>query len=140
LLTLIANVQKSNLGIGYKGELLHPIKEDFTFFQIYTWGKLLLVGKNTAITQPKILGLKNRRIEVISKDNPLSNFFSCPEEVVIIGGGYLYATAIPLATKLVITEVEGNLKSDTFFPNYSDWSCVNTLPLSSTANIKLYSR
>lgn len=41
------------------------------------------------------------------------------DEVFIIGGGQIYAQALPLADKLYLTIVEGEYNADTFFPDYS---------------------
>ena len=42
----------------------------------------------------------------------------------IIGGGTIYALALPVATKIILTEVQKDCKGDTFFPvvDWSDWS------------------
>lgn len=39
-------------------------------------------------------------------------------EIFIIGGGQIYAQAMPLADKLYLTIVEGDFKADVFFPEY----------------------
>ena len=36
--------------------------------------------------------------------------------VFVIGGGQLYAQALPLADELVLTEVDADLEGDTYFP------------------------
>jgi dihydrofolate reductase len=40
------------------------------------------------------------------------------ERVFVIGGGELYAQALPVADLLVLTEVDADFDGDTFFP---DW-------------------
>ena len=40
-------------------------------------------------------------------------------EIFIIGGGQIFAQALPLADKLYLTIVEGDYDCDTFFPDYS---------------------
>ena len=37
-------------------------------------------------------------------------------QVFVIGGVQLYAQAVPLARRLVLTEVDADLPGDTFFP------------------------
>jgi dihydrofolate reductase len=37
-------------------------------------------------------------------------------EVFVIGGGELYALALPLATRMVLTEIDTELAGDTYFP------------------------
>ena len=135
-------MQKSNQGIGMKGKLLHTSKEDFAFFSIYTYGKLLLVGRKTAESQPQILTLPGRKVEVISKNNPLSNFLNHEQEVVVIGGQCLYQSTISFASKLVITEVEGNEPADSFFPffNKEVFKKRKSLPLNENSLVNLYFR
>ena len=41
------------------------------------------------------------------------------EEPRVVGGGAIYALALPLATKLFLTEVEQTVQGDTFFPEYN---------------------
>jgi len=46
-------------------------------------------------------------------------------EIMIIGGGQVYAAALPLATRIYLTEVDASLdEADTFFPGIdrSRWS------------------
>ena len=43
-------------------------------------------------------------------------------EIFIIGGGEIYTQALPLATKLYLTKVEGDFNCDTFFPDYSNFT------------------
>jgi dihydrofolate reductase len=40
------------------------------------------------------------------------------ERVYVIGGGELYAQALPLAQEMVLTEVGADLEGDTHFPRY----------------------
>jgi len=45
------------------------------------------------------------------------------KEVFIVGGGKVYAEALPMAHKIVLTRVHANVEGDTFFPAFStsDW-------------------
>jgi dihydrofolate reductase len=38
--------------------------------------------------------------------------------VFVIGGGELYAEALPLADELVLTEIDAEFEGDTFFPRF----------------------
>ncbi len=46
------------------------------------------------------------------------------EEVFIIGGGQIYAEALPLADKLYLTYIDKEIEGDVFFPDYSDFKKV----------------
>ena len=42
----------------------------------------------------------------------------------IIGGGQIFAEALPLADKLYLTLIEGEFEADVFFPPYPDFTKV----------------
>ena len=46
------------------------------------------------------------------------------EEPRVIGGASIYEAALPIATKIFITEVDRDVEGDTFFPTFdrSAWS------------------
>ena len=39
--------------------------------------------------------------------------------VFVIGGGEIYATALPLADELLLTEIDAEIEGDTYFPAWS---------------------
>ncbi|MDP3726941.1 MAG: dihydrofolate reductase [bacterium] len=45
-------------------------------------------------------------------------------EAFVIGGGEIFAQALPLVQKLYLTLVEGDYGADTFFPDYSEFKKV----------------
>lgn len=50
------------------------------------------------------------------------------EDLWVIGGGQIFRQLLPYAQKMYLTEVDAELKADTFFPEYSpnDWMCSKT--------------
>ena len=42
------------------------------------------------------------------------------EEVMIIGGGSVYATCLPKADRLYVTYIEADIEGDTQFPDWGD--------------------
>jgi dihydrofolate reductase len=48
-------------------------------------------------------------------------------EIFVIGGGQIYAEAMPKATRLYITHVDAEIPADTFFPEISieEWEKVS---------------
>ena len=46
------------------------------------------------------------------------------DEVFVIGGGQVFAEALPLADKLYLTLIEGEFEADVFFPPYSGFTKV----------------
>ena len=49
-------------------------------------------------------------------------------EIIIIGGGYLFNETAPLMNKLVITRVDCDIEGDIFYPDIdlSSWKLVKT--------------
>ncbi|AKU94625.1 Dihydrofolate reductase [Labilithrix luteola] len=122
--------------IGINGELPWRIPEDMRHFKSVTMGHAIVMGRKTfeSIGKP----LPGRRNVVVSR----SPSFSAPgcdvvasfEEAValarqtddeprIIGGSSIYEAALPVATRIFLTEVHRKLEGDTFFPAFdrSEW-------------------
>ena len=126
-LSLIAAVAR-NGAIGKGNALLWRLPEDLKFFKRTTLGCPVIMGRKTwdSIGRP----LPGRRNIVITRNSDWraegaevfhdldSALVATTEEskVFIIGGGELYAQALPLADELVITEVDADFEGDTFFP------------------------
>lgn len=129
MFSIIAAVGKNN-ELGKKGDLIFHIKEDMKFFKETTTGHTVVMGLKTWESLPK--KLPNRKNIVVSfeeiegpdecvtdlkkyiKENEVTN-----EEIFVIGGGSIYAQFLEHATKLYLTEVDGEDKdADVFFPNF----------------------
>jgi dihydrofolate reductase len=48
------------------------------------------------------------------------------EEPRVIGGATIYEAALPIATKIFLTEVERDVEGDTFFPTFDRSTWVET--------------
>lgn len=129
-IALIAAVSRNN-AIGYENKLIYWLPNDLKRFKALTTGHTIIMGSNTFRSLPKG-ALPNRRNIVLSRrDNAFAGaeHFSSLEEalsacnneeiVYIIGGEKLYATAMPLADILYLTEVDDTPdKADAFFPEF----------------------
>ncbi len=120
------------MAIGKNNDLLWHISEDLKFFKRTTSGHPVVMGYNTYLSigaRP----LPKRRNIVVSSSRPEGErdgveFFKSLEsalaaasegvdEVFVMGGGMLYRSALPMADKLYITEVDTVIEdADTFFP------------------------
>jgi dihydrofolate reductase len=122
--------------IGLDGGLPWHFSEDLRHFRSVTTGHAIIMGRKTwdSIGRP----LPGRRNIVVTRQEGLE-IDGC--EVVhslgaalqlarehdpeprIIGGGALYREALPLATRLYVTEVACPVDGDTFFPaiDPSEW-------------------
>jgi dihydrofolate reductase len=120
---------KNNV-IGINNNLPWTLKDDLSHFKAYTLGKPMLMGRKTyeSIGRP----LPGRTSIVVTSKNIArqSDLLTCKsldegismasqifsEELIIIGGGEIFKATLPLANKLVITEVKCSLTGDVFYP------------------------
>jgi len=128
---LIAAVDK-NLAIGKDGKIPWEVKEDLKFFRENTEDSAIIMGRATfdSIGRPlpkrknivMTRTFKGREgvIEVNSSKDALEQAKSYSEKINIIGGEYIYKEFLPLATKLLITEIDIEVISpDAFFPEWA---------------------
>ena len=118
-----------NLAIGKDDKIPWNIKEDLKFFKKKTENTAIIMGRATydSIGRP----LPNRKnivmtrsvegregvVEVNSSEEAIREARSYSERVNIIGGEYIYKEFLPVATKLLITEIKLEVDSaDTYFP------------------------
>ena len=59
-------------------------------------------------------------------------------ETFIIGGQQIYQIALPIATHMYVTKVEGNFEGDAYFPDYNqqEWREVGREDLITEDNLK----
>ena len=133
---LIAAVDK-NLAIGKDGKIPWHIKEDLQYFQKNTLNTAMIMGRSTfeSIGKP----LPNRQnivmtrspanregvIEVLDSASAIKEAKKASSKISIIGGESIYKEFLPLASKLLITEINITVEgADTFFPawNKQKWT------------------
>ena len=131
----------NNFVIGVNNDLPWKLKKDLQHFSAYTQNKAIVMGRKTyeSIGRPlpnrknivissslesqedlEVVPDLNQAIEVASqwnKDN------SAGEEIVLIGGGYVFEESKNIVNKLVLTRVECEINGDVFYPqiDLSDW-------------------
>ena len=133
IISLIAAIDKNGV-IGADGDLPWNIPSDLKKFKEITSYKPIIMGRKTwdSIGRP----LPNRDNIVISRNKNLNLegaiLTSSPEEaitiakqrakenganeIMIIGGGYIYNEFITVSDRLYITEVVIEVEGDAFFP------------------------
>lgn len=145
MICIIAAIGKKN-ELGKENKLLWDLPEDLKHFKDKTRGSAIIMGRKTfdSIGRP----LPARRNIVISRDKTLgipgAEIASSLEEAIemakesdesenkeifIIGGGGVYAQALPIADKLYLTHVDTDFPdADTFFPevNCDEWEMIET--------------
>jgi dihydrofolate reductase len=131
----------NNFVIGVNNDLPWKLKKDLQHFSAYTQNKAIVMGRKTfeSIGRPlpnrknivissslesqeslEVVPNLNQAIEVASqwnKDN------SAEEEIVLIGGGYVFEESKNIVNKLVLTRVDCEIDGDVFYPqiDLSDW-------------------
>ena len=120
-----------NRAIGLDGRMPWHLPAELQHFKKATMGKAIVMGRKTwqAIGRP----LPGRQNIVVSR-NPdfhaqgvdlaisLEEALNISEsdEVMVIGGGQLYALALPLAKRMVLTLIDIEPEADTWFPEWSE--------------------
>jgi dihydrofolate reductase len=138
--TLIAAVAR-NGAIGRNNDLVFRDPADLQHLRALTMGSPVLMGRKTWDSLPaKFKPLPGRRNVVISRDPHLAAagaevtagldaalaMVANAPQVFVLGGGQLYALALPLAKRLVLTEVDADLPGDTFFPPWDRRQFIET--------------
>lgn len=145
-LTLIVATDR-HAGIGVNNTLPWRLKEDLAFFKRTTSGHPIIMGRKTfdSIGRP----LPNRRNIVVTRNTDwaadgVERATSLAEatrmagdgEVFVIGGAQIYAEAMRMADRLIVTEIDAVFDCDAFFPTIdpAEWSEVSREPHRSAEN------
>lgn len=131
----------NNNVIGVDNNLPWNLKTDLIHFKNYTTNKIIVMGRKTfeSIGRP----LPNRLNFVVSRTiGEIENAFvfkstkeaidaakkKCLDdgnynEIVIIGGGYLFKDTLEITNKLVLTNVDCDINGDVYYPDidYKFW-------------------
>ncbi|MBI3283612.1 MAG: dihydrofolate reductase [Burkholderiales bacterium] len=125
-LTIIVATDKQ-LGIGIANTLPWRLPEDMAHFKRTTSGHPVIMGRKTfeSIGRP----LPHRRNIVVSRNPdwnhagvevvtslPAAQTLAGDAESFVIGGAQIYQQALPLADKLIVTEIAQEFPCDAFFP------------------------
>lgn len=128
-LCLIAAVARNGV-IGRQGGLPWRLRDDMAYFAEQTMGKPVVMGRKTYESLPaKFRPLPGRRNVVVTRDASWcaegAEVFSSLQEalaalgtgdVMVAGGGEIYAQALPLATRILLTEIDADVEGDVVFP------------------------
>jgi dihydrofolate reductase len=130
--SLVAAVAHGGV-IGRGGVIPWRIPEDAQHFRALTMGHPVVMGRRTWDSLPsRFRPLPGRRNVVVTRNaawqvdgaerapslaDALDLLQGAPQ-VFVIGGGQLYAEALPLADELLLTEIDADIEGDTFFPEW----------------------
>lgn len=129
MITLVAALDR-NRAIGRDGAMPWHLSDDLKRFKALTLGKPVLMGRKTALAIGSPLpGRSNLvltragvapfdgQIVVHSLDDAVAH--AGASELMVIGGGEIYALALPRATRMHLTEIDtATSDADTFFPAF----------------------
>lgn len=128
-----------NRVIGSDGDIPWHLPHDFAHFKRETLGHTLVMGRRTwdSIGRP----LPGRATVVVTRDESFDPGFDgvhvahsledafataggLPGDVMVAGGGEIYALALPWATHQVLTEVDLEPDGDAYYPDYpaDEWT------------------
>ena len=135
----------NNNVIGKDNDLPWNLKTDLKHFKEYTSSKIIVMGRKTfeSIGRP----LPNRINYVVSNTideiegakvfNSIENAIeeakkecskSYHNEIVIIGGGFIFRDTLSEANKLVLSKVKCDIDGDVFYPDvdFGDWKRISS--------------
>lgn len=133
IISLVAAMAKNRV-IGKDNGMPWHLPADLKHFKAVTLGKPIIMGRKTyeSIGRP----LPGRQNIVISSNkdyklegcDTVTSFESAMalveqvEEVMVVGGGFLYSQVLPQANKLYLTFIDLDVDGDTQFPAYEHLS------------------
>lgn len=141
ILALVAACARGGV-IGIDNKLPWHLPEDMKFFRETTRGKPVIMGRKTWESLPDAFRPLPGRLNIVVSRNP--DFHaeggavvgSLPEAVAaagnaeiacVIGGAEVYRQALPLADRLILTEIDRDYAGDAFFPAFDrvEWQEVS---------------
>jgi dihydrofolate reductase len=137
MVSLIAALDRA-FAIGRGNQLPWRLPDDLKRFKALTLGKPVLMGRKTAESLGRALTGRRNLVLTRSARAPFEGMETMPSlqaaldavagaELMVIGGGEIYALVLPLATRMHLTHVETRSDDgDTFFPRFAadDWQVV----------------
>lgn len=136
----------NELVIGVDNDLPWNLKDDLAHFKKYTLNKVIIMGRKTyeSIGRPlpnRINYVISRTIKEIDGAHVFNNLeeamlsaekhnknLNIENEIVIIGGGYLFEETLPILNKLVITKVDCSVAGDVYYPkiDMKNWELISS--------------
>jgi len=114
-------------GIGKDNRMPWHLPGELAHFKRTTMGKPIVMGRKTHESIGRALpGRRNiviTRGKVETQDTETASSLQAAldacgdaEEIMVIGGGQIYAAALALATRIYATEIDADFEADTHFP------------------------
>ena len=143
----------NNNVIGIDNDLPWSLKSDLAHFKEYTSNKIIIMGRKTfeSIGRPlpnRINYVVSSTIDSIDGAKIFSStkkaideaYKECAciqkDEIVIIGGGYLFRETLIDINKLILTRVDCEIDGDIYYPeiDFSSWKLIRTQSFTKDVN------
>jgi len=136
MITLIAAIGKNN-ELGAKNALLWDLPADMKHFRKTTQGATVIMGRKTfssigrplpyrtniVLTRDESFSVKGVSVaHSVSEARDMAK--NTKKNIFVIGGAQIYALFLPIADRIILTEVDASFShADTFFPtiNREEW-------------------
>ena len=130
-LSIIAAIAENGI-IGRDNKLPWHMPADLAHFKRLTMGKPIIMGRRTWESLP---GLLPHRTHIVVTGDPAYearggfvvhslrqaiDFAGDADEMMVVGGAMLYAEALPIASRLYLTQIHHRVDGDTTFPSFAD--------------------
>jgi len=135
--------------IGMRQRMPWHLPEDLRHFRTLTWGTTVLMGRRTYASIGK--ALPGRRNLVLSRNSRFladdvtvvrsideALFHTREQALLVIGGAQVYALALPLASRAVVTEIDLEVEGDAYFPELdaSQWAALAEHPATAANGLR----
>ena len=146
-LSLIAALDR-NYAIGRGGLMPWHLPDDLKRFKQLTLGKPVLMGRKTALAIGKALPGRRNLVLTRSASAPFAGQETVASidsaidmaegaELAVIGGGEVYALALPVATHLHLTWIDTAAENaDAFFPRFEMGAWIETRRIAHAADAR----
>ncbi len=130
----------TNNVIGVDGDLPWHLSEDLRKFKAITMGKPMIMGRATyesigralpgrrSIVLSRQEGFEAEGCNVVSSVEEALEIAGDAEEVMIIGGGKVYADFLPMTDRIYLTRVDTMIEGDTWLPELAkdEWNLLES--------------
>ena len=139
MISLIVAASTNNV-IGVRGELPWRLSADLKHFKAVTMGKPIVMGRltwesigralpdrrNIVITRQA--GYEAEGCEVVDSIEAAIEVAGATGDILVIGGGDIYAQFMPRAERIYLTRVHVTIEGDAFFPELdeSEWRLIES--------------
>ncbi len=150
--TIIVAIAKNGV-IGKKNKMPWHIPEELEKFKQLTISHNVIMGRNTYNSIGKLLPKRNNYIMTSDKEFHIKNahvingfgemmfelLAKSNEQFYVIGGESIFDQFLPLAGKLIISEIDLEVTGDIYFPkiNINNWKLVKEEQIENNQNIKI---